>query len=167
MNVFPAFCLLKNIFVNVSLQDPVAKALEYPSHLNASHATCSCMSYASSRRYLRLSGVEPPLAPAANASQQHAARGPFNAASPHAEQLSTRAQTSKFAANASTISSLATDNLSHYGDVSGRIAQLQQQSLQELAVIDANAQEQVRVTVQRRPYCFGMRSCAVLPCGRW
>ena len=41
------------------------------------------------------------------------------------------------------VSSVAADNLYHYGDISGRIAQLQQQSLQGQAVIDANSQQQV------------------------
>jgi hypothetical protein len=41
------------------------------------------------------------------------------------------------------MSSVAADNMYHYGDISGRIAQLQQQSLQGQAVIDANSQQQV------------------------
>ena len=65
------------------------------------------------------------------------------AASAGAGGASSRVQPSTFTANSSMMSSVAADNLYHYGDISGRIAQLQQQSLQGQAVMDANSQQQV------------------------
>ena len=105
-------------------------------HITSSCSFCSHLSTILCR-YLRISGVEPPH------TLQHSASF---AASAGAGGASSRVQPSTFTANSSMMSSVAADNLYHYGDISGRIAQLQQQSLQGQAVIDANSQQQVCIT---------------------
>ncbi len=109
----------------VSPQDPVAKALEY----------------------LRLSGLDPPSALlsspsnfALDRSPAHVPTRPINEPAPHSDRRPARSN-SEEAAHVS-------DTFLQYGDVGGRIAELQRQNLQaQQAALDLNAQQQVSADV--------------------
>ncbi len=57
----------------------------------------------------------------------------------------------------------ASDALSQYGDVSGRISELQRQNMQAQAVLDANAQQQVCFAAAR--VCGARKCLIVFVCG--
>ncbi len=85
-----------------------------------------------------------------HSNQARVLKNSFSAAYHEDEGGSARAHESKFVSNASTFAPLPADASFYHGDVNARIAQLQQQSLQEQAVMDANAHQQVRLSVLRR-----------------
>ena len=117
----------------VFVQDPVAKALEY----------------------LRLSGLDPPPALvsspsnfALDRSPAHASRRSLSEPTPQSGRLPASSATANPEEAARASDTFLQYGDVQYGDVGGRIAELQRQNLQaQQAALDSNAQQQVSADV--------------------